>query len=198
MAVLKVIKEIWNGISQRSNRKASLKPNASIGIYNTSEQVFLEPHLPTDSSFYSMLTVSSTAFPFYHAFFILLKTSWLQSVKRYLVYANDGKRSANQSNPTEEKVNCWHYLSFECVNDELERLGLNTLNTFLYNMVSILIFHTFQNMTIQLFHHFILEKRLSLSLQWFFFPHPLNRIFHFILTVQSSYSLVVYLCTSAI
>lgn len=55
-------------------------------------------------------------------------------------------------------MSCWHYLSFECINDELERLGLDTLNTFLYNMVSILIFHTFQNMAIQLFHHFILEK----------------------------------------
>lgn len=59
-------------------------------------------------------------------------------------------------------MNCWHYLSFECVNDELEWLGLNTLNTFLYNVVSILVFHTFQNMTIQLFHHFILKKKIIL------------------------------------
>lgn len=41
--MLKVIKEIWNGISW--NSKSGLKPNTSIGIYNASKQVFLEPHL---------------------------------------------------------------------------------------------------------------------------------------------------------
>lgn len=133
-----------------------------------------------------MLTESLTDFPFYYPSFILVKKSWLQSIKHYLLHANEGKRSANQSNPTEKEANCWHYLSFERVNDELERLGLNTLNAFLDNVVSILVFHTFQNMTIQLFHHFILEKRKDYSCLYndFFFP-PLKGIFHFILTVPS-------------
>lgn len=40
------------------------------------------------------------------------------------------------------------YLSLKSINDELQRLGLHTLNTLLHHMITILVFHTLQYMAI--------------------------------------------------
>ena len=51
------------------------------------------------------------------------------------------------------------YLSPESINDELEMSSVNTLNAFLDNMVSVLIFDTFQHMAIKLCHQVSLSKQ---------------------------------------
>ena len=48
-------------------------------------------------------------------------------------------------------------LSLECINDELKMFGFHTFNAFLYNMVSILVLHTLEHMSIQLLHYLNLQ-----------------------------------------
>lgn len=48
------------------------------------------------------------------------------------------------------------YLSLKCINDKLQGLRLHTLNTLLHHMITILVFHAFQDMAIQLPYHLIL------------------------------------------
>lgn len=50
------------------------------------------------------------------------------------------------------------YLSLKCINYELKSDWIHTFYTFLNYMISILIFHTFQNMAIKLFHNFFLQS----------------------------------------
>ena len=51
------------------------------------------------------------------------------------------------------------HLSFKGVDDELEGVRLDALNALLHNVVPVLIFHTLQDMTIQLTHHLTLRHR---------------------------------------
>lgn len=48
------------------------------------------------------------------------------------------------------------HLAGKCVYNELECTGLNAFDAFLYDMVAILIFDTFQNVTVELAHNFLL------------------------------------------
>lgn len=51
------------------------------------------------------------------------------------------------------------YLSLEGINNELKSLRLDTLDTFLYHMVSILVLYTLQNVAIQLTDNVALKCR---------------------------------------
>lgn len=49
------------------------------------------------------------------------------------------------------------HLSLESINDELESMGLHTLNALLYYMIPILILHALQHVAIQLSYHITLH-----------------------------------------
>lgn len=57
------------------------------------------------------------------------------------------------------------HLSLESINDELESMGLHTLNALLYYMVPILILHALQHMAIQLSYHITLHHTSTKSLK---------------------------------
>lgn len=180
MALSRVVKEMWNGVITKQKHKPWALEVPCMYLYDT-HCVYLE-YIQTSLSRASSpnkliflqhvnclsksFSISSSPLSFY---------TKQQSAKHYLVHANDGQRSANLflwNHPAKEEMNHWHYLSFECINDELEWLGLNALNAFLYNVVSILIFHAFQNMAIQLLHHFILKKPKIILVFMMTFPPP--------------------------
>lgn len=45
------------------------------------------------------------------------------------------------------------HIALEGIDDELEVLGVDTLNAFLYNMVPVLVFHALQDVAFQFLHH---------------------------------------------
>lgn len=48
------------------------------------------------------------------------------------------------------------YLSLKGVNDELQGLGLHTLDALLNHMIAILVFHTLQHVAVQFPDHLVL------------------------------------------
>ena len=48
---------------------------------------------------------------------------------------------------------CRTHIALEGIDDELEVLGVDTLNAFLYNMVPVLVFHALQDVALQFLHH---------------------------------------------
>lgn len=53
------------------------------------------------------------------------------------------------------------HLSLEGVDDEVQRVGLDALDTLLYHMVPVLVLHTLQHVAVQLPHHLALDNRGS-------------------------------------
>lgn len=49
------------------------------------------------------------------------------------------------------------HLSLEGVDDEVQRVGLDTLDALLHHMVTILVLHTLQHVAVQLSHHLTLQ-----------------------------------------
>lgn len=56
-------------------------------------------------------------------------------------------------------VHVWTHLSLEGVNDEVQRVGLDALDTLLHHMVPVLVLHTLQHVAVQLPHHLALIER---------------------------------------
>lgn len=52
------------------------------------------------------------------------------------------------------------HLSLESINDELESMGLHTLDALLYHMVPVLILYTLQHVAVQLPNHITLHHTL--------------------------------------
>lgn len=55
------------------------------------------------------------------------------------------------------------HLSFESIDDELESMGLHTLDALLYYMVPVLILHTLQHVAVQLPYHITLQHTSTQS-----------------------------------
>lgn len=51
------------------------------------------------------------------------------------------------------------HLSLEGVYDEVQRVGLDALDTLLYHVVPVLVLHTLQHVAVQLPHHLALDDR---------------------------------------
>lgn len=49
------------------------------------------------------------------------------------------------------------HLSLEGVDDEVQRVRLDTFDTLLHNVVTVLVLHTLQHMAVQLPHHLTLQ-----------------------------------------
>ena len=45
------------------------------------------------------------------------------------------------------------YLASESINDELKMIWIHTFDAFLHNMITILVFDTFQHMSVKFFHN---------------------------------------------